>query len=205
MQMFVDRLQSGPSMRFSLFRTFGYFVGGVWTARGGRARIEARQLKRLRRLVQKVRQDSPLFQKLYSDLGDSSLIELDELPVTRKPDLMRDFDDWLTIRYLPLARAREHMRDIEKLGVPIDNVAVFRTSGTSGEPAVIVWPSAILEYLYGITLARLDRSQLRLTHEARKAGFDVTITGGNGHFAGVGVIRLMKPLASLAGEASNLY
>ena len=88
-------------MRFSLLRTLGYFVGGLWTARGGRERIEARQLKRLRGLVEKVRQDSPLFQKLYSDLRESSLIELHELPVTRKPDLMRDFDDWLTIRTYP--------------------------------------------------------------------------------------------------------
>jgi phenylacetate-coenzyme A ligase PaaK-like adenylate-forming protein len=181
-------------MKFSLFRTLGYFVGGVWTAWGGRQRIEARQLSRLRRLVEKVRQNSPLFRKLYSGLGESRLVELHELPVTRKPDLMRDFDDWLTIRDLPLTRAREHMRDINKLAVPIDDVAVFRTSGTSGEPAVIVWPSAVLEYLYGITLARLDRNQLRITHQARKAGFDVTITGGNGHFAGVGVTRLMKHL-----------
>ena len=113
-------------MRFSLLRTLGYFVGGLWPPRGGRERIEARQLKRLRRLVEKVRQDSPLFQKPCSDLRESSLIELHELPVTRKPDLMRDFDDWLTIRYLLLARAREHMPDINKPGVPIDDVAVFR-------------------------------------------------------------------------------
>ena len=181
-------------MRFSLLRTLGYFVGGLWTARGGRERIEARQLGRLRRLVEKARRDSPLFRKLYSDLRESSVIELHELPVTRKPDLMRDFDDWLTIRYLPLSRAREHMRDINKLGVPIDDVAVFRTSGTSGEPAVIVLPSAVLEYLYGITLARLDRNQLRITNEARKAGLDVTISGGNGHFAGAGISRLMNHL-----------
>jgi len=32
-------------------------------------------------------------------LRASSLIELHELPVTRKPDLMREFDDWVTIRY----------------------------------------------------------------------------------------------------------
>ena len=183
-----------PTMRFSLPRTLGYFAGGLWTARGGRQRIEARQLRRLRRLVEKARQDSPLFRKLYSDLRDSSLIALHELPVTRKPDLMRDFDDWLTIRYLPLTRAREHMRAINKLGVPIDDVAIFRTSGTSGEPAVIVWPSAFLEYLYGITLARMDRNQLRLTNEARKAGLDVTITGGNGHFVGAGINRLMNHL-----------
>ncbi|TWT80449.1 Phenylacetate-coenzyme A ligase [Planctomycetes bacterium CA13] len=181
-------------MRFSLLRILGYCVGGLWTAWGGRKRINARQLRRLRRLVEKVRQDSPLFQKLYSDLRASSLIELHELPVTRKPDLMREFDDWLTIRYLPLTRARDHLLDIKQLGVPIGDVAVFRTSGTSGEPAVIVLPSAVFELLYGITLARLDRSQFRIIKEARKAGLDVAISGGNGHFAGAGIIRLMNHL-----------
>ena len=119
-------------MRFSLLRTLGYFAGGLWTAWGGRKRIEATQLRNLRRLVEKVRRDSPLFRRLYAELGPSSGIQVHELPVTRKPDLMRQFDDWLTIRSLPLERAREYLRDIDKLGVPIDDVAIFRTSGTSG-------------------------------------------------------------------------
>jgi len=188
-------------MRFSLLRTLGYFAGGLWTAWGGRKRIEARQLRNLRRLVEKARRDSPLFRRLYADLGPSSEVELRELPVTRKPDLMAAFDEWLTIRSLPLDRAREHLRDIRKLGVPIDNVAVFRTSGTSGEPAVIVLPSSFLEYAFGISMARFDRHHWRLLREVRKVGVRVTITGGNGHFAGVGfntLVRRLRPrLASV--------
>ena len=185
-------------MRFSLLRTLGYFAGGLWTAWGGRKRIEARQLRNLRRLVEKARRDSPLFRRLYADLGPSSEVELRELPVTRKPDLMREFDDWLTIRSLPLDRARDHLRDTRKVGVPIDDVAIFRTSGTSGEPAVIVLPSSFLEYCYGILMARFDRYQWKL---ALKVGVKVTITGGNGHFAGVGFNKLMKHLhPRLAGR-----
>jgi phenylacetate-coenzyme A ligase PaaK-like adenylate-forming protein len=182
-------------MRFSLLKTLGYFAGGLWTARGGRQRIESRQLRNLRCLVEKARRGSPLFRRLYADLGPSSEVELRELPVTRKPDLMSEFDDWLTIRSLPLDRAREHLRDIDKLGVPIDDVAIFRTSGTSGEPAVIVSPSSLLEYYYGISLARFDRSQWKPIREVRKAGVSVTITGGNGHFAGAGLNKLMRHLA----------
>jgi phenylacetate-coenzyme A ligase PaaK-like adenylate-forming protein len=190
-------------MRFSLLRTLGYFAGGLWTAWGGRRRIEARQLRNLRRLVEKTRRDSPLFQRLYADLPPTSEIELHDLPVTRKPNLMREFDDWLTIRSLPLERAREHLRDIRKLAVPIDDVAIFRTSGTSGEPAIIVLPSSFLEYSFGITLARFDRSQWKLTREVRKAGVDVTITGGNGHFAGTGFRKLISRLAPrLAGPST---
>jgi len=181
-------------MRFSLLRTLGYFAGGLWTAWGGRKRIEARQLRNLRRLVEKARRDSPLFRRLYADLGPSGEVELNELPVTRKPDLMREFDDWLTIRSLTLGRARDHLRDIRKIGVPIGDVAIFRTSGTSGEPAVVVLPSSILEYSFGISMARLDQYHWKLVREIRKLGVRVSITGGNGHFVGVGVNKLVRHL-----------
>ena len=181
-------------MRFSLPRAFGYLVGGLWTNWGGRKRIEAKQLRNLRRLVEKARRDSPLFHRLYADLRPSSEIELHDLPVTRKPDLMRDFDDWLTIRSLPLDRAHEHLRDIRNVGVPIDDVAVFQTSGTSGEPAVIVLSSSFVEYAYGIMMARFERYHWKLIREVRKLGVRVTITGGNGHFAGNGFNKLVQRL-----------
>ena len=181
-------------MRFSLLKTLGYFAGGLWTAWGGRGRIEARQLRNLRRLVEKAWRDSPLFQRLYANLPPTSEIELHDLPVTRKRDLMREFDDWLTIRSLPLDRARDHLRDIRKLGVPIDDVAIFQTSGTSGEPAVVVLPSSFLEYSFGISMARFDRYHWKLVREMRRLGLRVTITGGNGHFAGVGFNTLVRRL-----------
>ena len=181
-------------MRFSLLRTLGYFAGGLWTAWGGRKRIEAKQLRNLRSLVDKARCDSPLFRRLYADLRPTSEIELRDLPVTRKPDLMREFDDWLTIRSLTLERAREHLGDIRKIGVPTCDVAVFRTSGTSGEPAVIVLPSSFLEYSFGISMARFERYHWKLVREIRKRGMRVTVTGGNGHFAGVGFNRLVRHL-----------
>ncbi|WP_333824055.1 phenylacetate--CoA ligase family protein [Pinisolibacter sp.] len=181
-------------MRFSLLSALGYFAGGLWTAWGGRKRVEAKQLRNLRRLVEKARRDSPLFHRLYAGLPPSGEVELRDLPVTRKPDLMRDFDDWLTIRTLPLERAREHLRDIGKIGVPIDDVAVFQTSGTSGEPAVIVLPSSFVEYAYGIQMARFDRHRWKLVRDIRKLGARVTITGGNGHFAGSGFNKLMRRL-----------
>ncbi|MGK0257018.1 MAG: phenylacetate-CoA ligase [Candidatus Azotimanducaceae bacterium] len=181
-------------MRFSLLRTLGYFAGGLWTAWGGRQRIEAKQLRNLRRLVEKVRRDSPLFRRLYADLGPSNEVELRKLPVTRKPDLMREFGDWLTIRSLPLGKARDHLRDIRKIGVPFGDVAIFRTSGTSGEPAVVVLPSSLLEYSFGISMARLDRYHWKLVREIRKLGVRVSITGGNGHFVGVGVNKLVRHL-----------
>ena len=155
-------------MRLSLLRTFGYFAGGRWTAWGGRQRIASKQLRNLRRLVEKARSESPLFHRLYAEVPPSNEVELCDLPVTRKPDLMREFDDWLTIRSLPLDRVREHLRDLSKVGVPIDDVAIFQTSGTSGEPAVIVLSSSFVEYAYGIMLARFERYHWKLMREVRR-------------------------------------
>ena len=84
-------------MRFSLPRALGYLVGGVWTGWGGRKRIEATQLRNLRRLVEKARRGSPLFHRLYKDLRPSNEIDLHDLPITRKPDLMREFEDWVIL------------------------------------------------------------------------------------------------------------
>jgi len=182
-------------MKFSLIRTFGYFIGGIWTAWGGRKRIEAKQLKNLRRLIQKARKKSPYFNKLYAHLPDTNLIKLNDLPVTSKVDLMGEFDNWLTDRSLTLAQAREHMGNMDNLGVPIGQYAVFRTSGSSGEPAVVVLPSSVLEFIFGLYLARLSKSQLIMTEKIQKAGTNLSITGENGHFLGVGYNKLMQHLA----------
>lgn len=76
-------------MRFSLTRALRYLVGGLWTGWGWRKRIEARQLRNLRRLVEKARRDSPLFRKLYVGLPPLGEIELQDLPVFR-PSTWRD-------------------------------------------------------------------------------------------------------------------
>lgn len=182
-------------MNFSLVRTFGYFIGAICTAWGGRKSIEAKQLKNLRRLIQKARNKSPYFNELYAHLPDTSHIQLRDLPVTSKADLMDAFDRWLTDRALTLAQAREHMANKDKLGVPIGQYAVFRTSGTSGEPAVVVIPSSVLEFMFGVYLARMSRSQLQMEKTIQKAGANINITGGNGHFAGAGYYKLMQNLA----------
>jgi phenylacetate-CoA ligase len=179
---------------FNYFKALGYFVGGHWTSWGGRRRIEAKQLRNLRRLVKKVRKNSPLFQRLYAGLPESSSIELKDLPVTYKRELMSDFDDWLTIRTLTLTQARAHIADMKNLAVPIEGVVVFRTSGTSGEPAVIVLPASHLEFVLGISFARMEKNQIRLMMKARKAGLNVSIAGGNGHFGGIGVNKLFRDI-----------
>lgn len=139
------------------FNILAYFIGAKWTASGGRRQIESKQLRNLRRLVEKSRKDSPLFQRMYAGLPESSVIGLKDLPVTRKPELMRDFNDWLTVRTLTLRQARAHIADMKNLAVPIEGVVLFRTSGASGEPAIIALPPSHFEYAFGVFFARMEK------------------------------------------------
>jgi phenylacetate-CoA ligase len=181
-------------MKFSVVRALGYYLGGIWTAWGGRKRIEAKQLRNLRHLVKTARAKSPLFKRLYASLPDSDVIELSDLPVSTKKELMADFDHWLTDRSLTLAQARAHMESMDNLGVPIGEYAVFRTSGTSGEPAVIVVPASMLEFIFGMAMARMSWKQFQLAKTIQKSGTNMIITGGNGHFAGAGFDLLRQNL-----------
>lgn len=181
-------------MKFSVIRTLGFYLGGIWTAWRGRKRIEAKQLKNLRYFVKVAREKSPYFNELYRDLPDSEIITLSDLPVTSKVELMGEFDRWLTDRSLTLARARHHMESMDNLGVPLGQHAVFRTSGTSGEPAVIVSSAPMIEYIFGLTLARMSRRQFRLAKEIERSGTNVVLTGGGGHFVGAGFDRLRQNL-----------
>ncbi|MDF1861276.1 MAG: hypothetical protein P1U87_13750 [Verrucomicrobiales bacterium] len=181
-------------MKFSVVKTLGYFLGGIWTARGGRKRIEARQRKNLRRLVKTAREKSPYFKELYAHLPDTGVLKLSDLPVTSKSELMAHFDDWLTDRSLTLAQARQHMESMDNLGVPIGQYAVFRTSGTSGEPAVIVLSASMLEFIFGLALARMSRRQFQFAKKIERSGTNVIVTGGNGHFVGAGFDLLRQNL-----------
>ncbi|MCA8997419.1 MAG: hypothetical protein KDA80_10535 [Planctomycetaceae bacterium] len=165
------------TMQISLLKILGYYLGGIWTAWGGRKRIEKKQLKNLRKLVAKARQDSPYFRRLYGSLPDTDEITLKDLPVTCKPQLMSEFDNWVTDRTLKLADLRKFMGDLSNIGSPFGHVAAYRTSGTSGEPAVIILTAADIEYIFGITLSRLNRAQLRLMPELNKFGANVTKRG----------------------------
>lgn len=192
------------SMRISLLVALTYAADGLWTHWGGRRRIEARQLTRLRCLVETARRGSPLFRRLYADLPNSDKVDLTDLPVTRKPDLMDRFDDWLTIRSLPLEKVRAHLSDMDNVGVPVGDVAVFQTSGTSGEPAVIVLPSEFVAYYFGIMVARFEHYHWAMIRDLRKRGVRVTITGGNGHFAGNGFNRLVQRVNPLLARGLGL-
>ena len=110
-------------------------------AEGGRMTIAQRaevRRKRLRELVKYAKENSPYFSKLYANVPDD--FELTDLPVTQKPVLVANFDDWVTDRRLNMEMVTKYLdRDAEKdQSLLLGQYTALHTSGSTGNPLLMV-------------------------------------------------------------------
>lgn len=107
--------------------------------RGDGAAIAYRQRKRLHELVHHARTASPYYRHLYRNVP-SGPVDVRSLPVTAKRELMDHFDDWVTDPDITIeALRRDFLADPSLAGAPyLGRYHVVTTSGTTGDPAVIV-------------------------------------------------------------------
>src|SRR5215471_19043976 len=106
----------------------------------GRTLEQIKQLQqtRLHQLVQHAKSHSPFYAERFRDINPDQF-EVDQLPVTSKAEMMKNFDRFLTVRDLHLAELEEFMSDPTRLGQWYrGQYALSRTSGSSGMQAVIV-------------------------------------------------------------------
>src|SRR5512143_1166320 len=76
--------------------TFSHIVWDTWRAtRDGPSAIQKRQQQRLTELIAFVRSNSRYYADKYSHLPDC-VTNIQQLPPTMKPDLVKCFDDWIT-------------------------------------------------------------------------------------------------------------
>ncbi|OQB25030.1 MAG: AMP-binding enzyme [Firmicutes bacterium ADurb.Bin182] len=95
------------------------------------------QKARLKKLVAHTKACSPFFAKLYKDIGED--FKLGDLPVTTKPMMMENFDDWVTDRTVTLDGIREFMKDKGNIGQSsFGKYLAAETSGSTGYPAVML-------------------------------------------------------------------
>jgi phenylacetate-coenzyme A ligase PaaK-like adenylate-forming protein len=128
----------------------------IWRAgRASQDAISRRQRDRLAALVECARSSSPYYRRLYRDVPDtvsdraSDTVKdlatdlakyLGELPPVGKRELMENFDDWVTDPHITLAGLKEdQLDDPSRIGsLYRGQYLVVTTSGSNGEPAVLV-------------------------------------------------------------------
>ncbi|AXJ11846.1 CoF synthetase [Arthrobacter sp. PM3] len=182
-------------------------AGDIWRAeRAGQNAIERRQRERLAALVEYARSASPFYRRLYRDVPDPKaatepggdlLAVLRELPPVGKRELMDNFDDWVTDPHITLAGLKTDL-----LSEPARAGTVYRgrylvltTSGSTGEPAVLVHDRN--SWLVANLLARI-RERRTLVSAAEIRAFlrrglrGAALIADGDHFAGVVMTEMAR-------------
>ena len=95
------------------------------------------QNKRLHELVEYVREKSPYFKELYKDLPEN--FTLRDLPPTDKKTMQANYDEWLTDPELNKEVVRKYLdRDVSDNSLLLGKYSALKTSGSTGEPLMMV-------------------------------------------------------------------
>ena len=171
----------------------------AWDARRvtkkGTTAVSQRQQQRLTELVQFARQHSPFYKAHYQTVP-TDFSDISQLPPTTKPELMASFDQWVTDREVTLETARAFVADINNLGQDyLGKYYIWTTSGTSGDPAILLHDQHWFNVTSGLSMARVLPTWLNgkvmrglMQNGARSAA----IFANNGHFMGVSMAERQR-------------
>ena len=122
----------------------------------GRAGIQRVSERRLRRMVRHAMQHSPFYRKLYRGVNPDNF-QLQDLPPINKQTLMSNFDDINTQPGIKLKDLEAWIGKEKPMGSLFnDRYKVFKTSGSSGKGAILVydnkeiWKSTAYEIVRGM-------------------------------------------------------
>ena len=152
-------------------------IGKILKTRNGdrwsREKLDTVQQKRLRKLVQYARENSPYYRERYANLGTE--YTLSDLPPVTKSEMMANFDDVLTDRRITMERINAFTEDLDHIGRMIDDhYLIFKTSGSTGNPAVVLYDQQMIDVSSAVaafrTFARKEDFQKFMKHGKKTAG-----------------------------------
>jgi phenylacetate-CoA ligase len=112
------------------------------------------QRSRLENLVQHARENSPYYREKFSAVSGSSF-QISELPVTTKSQLMDNFDRAVTVDDVRRTDVKSFFKDEANLGKYFrDKYALSHTSGSQGQPLLIVQAKENIELLFALQVSR---------------------------------------------------
>ena len=110
--------------------------------------------KRFRRLLRTAVAKSPFYRDLYKGI-DIETCQLTDLPIVDKQMMMANFDDFVTDRRLKKAQISRWLEDKNNLGkMYMGEYIAFKTSGTTGENALVIYDRRALDFVHAALIAR---------------------------------------------------
>ena len=145
--------------------------------------IHETQLQRLQHLVDYSRKHSRYFKDLYNTVPEK-ITDISQLPITEKPVLMQHFNEWVTDKILHIEKIREFISKKETIGDMYKyKYYVCTTSGSTGEPAVIIHDKQSRAVYYAIGLFRNLLPRIPITKFLTRFKMAAFLATG-GHFLG---------------------
>lgn len=115
---------------------------------------------RLEQLVGHARANSDFWREKFSGVDESSF-ELTDLPTSTKPELMDNFDEAVTADDLRRDEVEAYLEDESNLGkYYLDKYALSHTSGSQGQPLLLVQTKDNLELLFALQASRGNQKSL---------------------------------------------
>jgi phenylacetate-CoA ligase len=177
------------------------------TGRGDTAEIERRRRLRLASIIRHARERSPFYRNHYRGLpsGEPSLADL---PPVSKPELMADFDAWVTDPAVTRAGVEAFVADPARIGESfLGRYFVCSTSGTTGHPGLFVHDQTSVAVFRALT-ARADLSWLAARDWMALAGRGFRwagVVGTGSHFGGAGWVEFQRNRNSALQRAYRVF
>ncbi len=172
----------------------GLILAMVKTLRGSslsREKLEKLQNRRLKKLVRYARKHSPYYRSLFSGIGNG--FRLEDLPPTTKPQMMASFDDVVTDRRITMQKINTFTEDLDNVGRMLNgSCLVFKTSGSTGHPAVVLYDKNSIYTASAIaafrTFARHVDYRAFMRHGKKTAG----VFANHGFYLACGMSRYLQ-------------
>ncbi|HEX5472030.1 MAG TPA: hypothetical protein VFW73_09095, partial [Lacipirellulaceae bacterium] len=124
--------------------------------------IQRTARSRLEQLVAHARNKSSFWREKFRGISESSF-ELTDLPTSSKPELMENFDRAVTADDIRRDEVESFMADESNLGALFrGKYALSHTSGSQGQPLLLVQTKDNLELLFALQVSRGNHEQMNL-------------------------------------------
>lgn len=132
-----------------------YWTGRQYNAmRMDQPQLRQEQQNRLRNLLTIARTRSPFYRNKFCHL-DASCVDLAQFPVTTKAEMMANFDQVVTDPAVTRAGVERFIEDIRNVQEPfLGKYCVSHTSGSQGQPALIVQNQLVLDLFFAFQMTR---------------------------------------------------
>jgi phenylacetate-CoA ligase len=143
----------------TLSRT-AWTIGQFGPSRRSPLAIQRRQDRRLRRLLKFAFERSPFYHDRFRGI-DLEAVNLAELPTTTKAEVMANFDRVVTDPSIRRAALEDFLDDPANVGKLFGGRPVCHTSGSQGQPLIIVHDWRSLDLLFAFQMTRGNVGYIR--------------------------------------------